>query len=114
MTDDAFTKQDIVHIQRPNEQRSTADFDHVKRDLKGTEEDNSVIRNSNHTLKKVLEQQGKTAQPTSRRELAAAQLEAALRQKRLAKSQTASHHTGVSHRIFRGPNVDKPRKVCAL
>ena len=94
MTDDAFTKQDIIHIQRPNSQRSPAEFDHVKRDLKGAEEDTSVIRNSNHTLDKVLAQQGKGPQPTSKRELAVAQLEAALRKKRLAKSKTASHHTG--------------------
>lgn len=94
MTDEAFTKQDIIHIQRPNSQRSPAEFDHVKRDLKGAEEDTSVIRNSNHTLDKVLAQQGKAPQPTSKRELAVAQLEAALRKKRLAKSKTASHHTG--------------------
>jgi hypothetical protein len=94
LSDDDFTKQDIIHIQRPNSQRLTADFDHVKRDLKGTEEDVSVIRNSHHVLDVVLAQQGKGQQPTSRRELAVAQLEAALRKKRLAKSHTASHHTG--------------------
>lgn len=103
MTDDAFTKEDIIHIQRPNTQRATSDFDHVQRELKGIDEDTSVIRNSNHTLDKVLAQQGKPGsgpQPTSRRELAVAQLEAALRKKRLAKSNTASHHTGVLIQLY--------------
>jgi peptidyl-prolyl cis-trans isomerase-like 2 len=99
LTDDHFTKADIIQIQRPNTPagRSTEDFDHVKRDLKATDEDTGVIRNSNHTLEKVLAQQGKPGSaptPSSKRELALAQLEAALRKKRLAKSHTAAHKMG--------------------
>lgn len=67
-----------------------------------------MIRNSNHTLDKVLAQQGKGPQPTSKRELAVAQLEATLRKKRLAKSTTATHHTGVTFLLHKEPAMICP------
>lgn len=79
-------------MQQPTCDRSTAEFDHIKKNLRVNIDDTNVIRNSNHTLEKVLSQKGslpEAAAPSSKREIALAQLEDALRQKRLARSKTA-------------------------
>eukprot|EP00892_Ulva_mutabilis_P002464 jgi/Ulvmu1/12218/UM086_0008.1 len=109
ITDESFTKNDIIHIQQPHNIKSTAHFDHVKRELRVEMEDTNVIRNSNATLEKVLVQKGSnsgTAIPSSRRELALAQLEQSLRQKRLAKAKTADHHISQGERLCSHQRAD--------
>jgi hypothetical protein len=76
------------------------EFAHVKQNLSATDEDEAaaVIRNSNATMQKVLAHlkdsvAGTVTEPTSRRALAMAQLEEAIRSRKLSKSRTAAHLT---------------------
>jgi hypothetical protein len=89
-------------VQNPiNSQAPTPDqFVHVKQNLTPGDDDAAatVIRNPNATMQKVLEglkgaDKGTVTEPTSRRALAMAQLEAAIRERKLAKSKTAAHQT---------------------
>lgn len=94
-------------MQNPNDVKvpTTDQFDHVKRglDAADADEDATVIRNGNATMKKVLAGLksggggggggGTVTEPTSRRALAMAQLEAAIQQRTVAKGKTAAHET---------------------
>ena len=95
-------------MQHPKHVRSTAQFDHIKRGLKVGSEDDSLIRNSNSTLDKVLAQNRRGYTSTvsgSRRELALAQLQDSLRQKRLAKAKTTVHQIIPGKKIIPIANV---------
>lgn len=106
-------------MQNPNDVhvRTTDQFDHIKKDLAINDEtEASVIRNSNAMMQKVLQvlksSSGDTiTEATSRRALAMAQLEAAIRQKRVAKGKTAAHETkatnctGAEHFFSKFPSL---------
>lgn len=98
ITDDAFTRGDIIHIQDPSKMvsRTLESFDHVQHALSaddGAGDDDDVIRNANPTLQKVMaglrgSDASDVAEPTSRRALALAKLEAAIQAKRKAACKT--------------------------
>lgn len=95
-----------MHVQNPiNAQAPTPDqFVHVKDNLSAADEAEqaNVIRNPNATMTKVLEGlkdpggSGAAAVPSSARELALAKLEAAIRERKVAKGKTAAHQTKTS------------------
>jgi hypothetical protein len=89
-------------VQSPlNLQSVTPDqFAHVKQNLSAADDTDAdaVIRNSNTTMQKVLAglkdaDKNSLTEPTSKRALAMAQLEAAIRERKVAKGKSAAHRT---------------------
>ena len=89
-------------LQNPvNAQAPTPDqFAHVRHNLSAVDEEEqaNVIRNPNATMTRVLEGLkepggGAAAPPSSARELALAKLEAAIRERKVAKGKTAANQT---------------------
>ena len=79
---------------------TTDEFAHIKQNLTVDDEagEAEVLRNTNATMQKVLSHLKKSSgdtvtEPTSRRALAMAQLEEAIKARKVAKGKTAAHQT---------------------